>query len=146
MFVHWLSRLNSRLNVHLRLGQFKHNFPAFVFRGLFPPFKRNGSFPLFLFVSEVSLVLVLMPAFVCFALCATFSRHVSIMELSRSFCEHNISITSGNTRDGSISRNVRRTNPLICLMLFSLAHKHKHKKNKVNVFVSLVLMLMLMRK
>ena len=44
--------------------------------------------------------------------------------------KHSISITSENTRDisVSISRNTRRTNPLICLMLFSLAHKHKHKQ------------------
>ena len=44
--------------------------------------------------------------------------------------QHNISITSENTRDISISisinRNKRRTTPLICLMLFSLAHEHKH--------------------
>ena len=42
--------------------------------------------------------------------------------------KHNISITSENTRDISISinRKMRRTTPLICLMLFSLAHEHKH--------------------
>ena len=46
--------------------------------------------------------------------------------------KHNISITSENTPDisVSISRNIRRTNPLTCLMLFSLVHKHKHKKNE----------------
>ena len=46
--------------------------------------------------------------------------------------KHNISITSENTCDisESISRNIRRTNPLICLMLFSLAHKHKHKHKR----------------
>ena len=42
--------------------------------------------------------------------------------------------SSENMRDTSISirRNIRRMNPLSCLMLFSLAHKHKHeyKKNK----------------
>ena len=43
--------------------------------------------------------------------------------------KHNISITSENTRDISVSIS-RRTNPLICLMLFSLAHKHKHKHKK----------------
>ena len=43
--------------------------------------------------------------------------------------KHNISITSENTLDISISKKIRRTNPLICLMLFSLAHKHKHKTN-----------------
>ena len=68
--------------------------------------------------------------------------------------KHNISITSENTPDisVSISRNTRRTNPLVCLMLFSLAHKHKHKHisisisvRKTNVFVFLVLMLVLMR-
>ena len=65
--------------------------------------------------------------------------------------EHNLSITSENTRDISISRNLRKTNPLICLMLFSLAHKHKHKRlsirsaRKTNMFVFLVLMFMLMR-
>ena len=67
--------------------------------------------------------------------------------------KHNISITNENTRDisVSISRNIRRTNPLICLMLFSLAHKHEHKRiginisaRKTNRFVFLVLMLMLM--
>ena len=59
--------------------------------------------------------------------------------------KHNISITSENTRDISISRNIRRTNPLICLMLFSLANKHKHKHisistgaRKTNMFVFLV--------
>ena len=64
--------------------------------------------------------------------------------------KHNISITSENTRN--ISRNIRRTNPLICLMLFSLTHKHKRKcigisisARKTNMFVFLVLMLMLMR-
>ena len=66
--------------------------------------------------------------------------------------KHNISITSENTRDISVSIS-RRTNPLICLMLFSLAHKHKHKRisvnisiRKTNMFVFLVHMLMLMRK
>ena len=61
--------------------------------------------------------------------------------------KHNISITSENTRD--ISRNIRRTNRLICLMLFSLAHKHKHRRisisvsaRKTNMFVFLVLTLM----
>ena len=46
--------------------------------------------------------------------------------------KHNISITSGNTPDisVSISRNISKKNPLTCLMLFSLAHKHKHKKNE----------------
>ena len=44
--------------------------------------------------------------------------------------KYNISITSENTRDMSISRNIRRTNPLIFLMLFSLLHKLKHKKNE----------------
>ena len=50
--------------------------------------------------------------------------------------KHNVSITSENTPDisVSISRNIRRTNPLTCLMLFSFAHtskhKHKHKKNE----------------
>ena len=64
--------------------------------------------------------------------------------------KHNISITSEDTRDisVSISRNIRTMNPLICLMLFSLAHKHKHKRlsiisaRKTNMFVFLVLMLM----
>ena len=44
--------------------------------------------------------------------------------------KHNISITSENTCDisVSVSRNIRRTNPLLCLILFSLAHKHKHKR------------------
>ena len=65
--------------------------------------------------------------------------------------KHKISIASENTRDisVSISRNIRRTNPLICLMLFSLAHRHKHKRisvnisiRKTNIFVFLVLMLM----
>ena len=49
-----------------------------------------------------------------------------------------------------ISRNIRGTNPLVCLMLFSLAHEHKHKHisismntRETNVFVFLVLMLML---
>ena len=62
--------------------------------------------------------------------------------------KHNISITSENTRDISIniSRNIR-TNPLICLMLFSLAQKHKRisisvNTRKTNMFVFLVLMLM----
>ena len=68
--------------------------------------------------------------------------------------KHNISITSENTRDisVSISRNIRRMNPLICLMLFSLTHKHKHKhkKNKHVRFscayaYAYALMLMLMR-
>ena len=67
--------------------------------------------------------------------------------------KHNISITSENTRDisVSISRNIRRTNPLICLMVFSLAHKHKHMRKsisisarKTNMFVFLALMLILM--
>ena len=65
--------------------------------------------------------------------------------------KHDISITSENTRDisVSISRNIRRTNPLICLMLFSLAHEHKRisisiSARKTNMFVFLVLMLMLM--
>ena len=51
--------------------------------------------------------------------------------------KHNITITSENTRDisASISINIRRTKPLICLMLFSLAHKDKHKKNE-HVFFS----------
>ena len=46
--------------------------------------------------------------------------------------KHITSITSENTRDISVSRsrNIRRTNPLICLMLFSLAYKHKHKRKK----------------
>ena len=46
--------------------------------------------------------------------------------------KHNISITSENTPDisVSISRNIRRTNPFTCLMLFSLAHKHKRKHKK----------------
>ena len=46
--------------------------------------------------------------------------------------KHNINITIENTPDISVSksRNIRRTNPLTCLMLFSLAHKHKHKKNE----------------
>ena len=66
--------------------------------------------------------------------------------------KHNASITSENTHDisVSISRNIRRTNPLICLMLFSLAHKHKHKRisisisaRKTNMFVFLVLILCL---
>ena len=69
--------------------------------------------------------------------------------------KHNISITSENTHDisVSISRNIRRTNPVICLMLFSLVHKHKHKHlsisisaRKTSMFVFLVLMLMLVRK
>ena len=36
----------------------------------------------------------------------------------------------------ALSRNIRRTNPLICLMLFSLVHKHmhKHKKNEHVLF------------
>ena len=68
--------------------------------------------------------------------------------------KHNISITSENTRDisKSISRNIRRKKPIICLLLFSLAHTHKHKRKsisisarKTNMFVFLVLMLMLMR-
>ena len=56
-----------------------------------------------------------------------------------------ISITSGNTRDisVSISRNVRSTNPRICLMLFSLAHKHKHKLKALMLMLILMLMLML---
>ena len=67
--------------------------------------------------------------------------------------KYNLSIASENTRDisVSISRNIRRTNPLICLMPFSLVHKHKHKRiginknaRKTNMFVFLVLMLMLM--
>ena len=44
--------------------------------------------------------------------------------------KHNISISKWEHPRHSISRNIRRTNPLICLLLFSLAHKHKHKKNK----------------
>ena len=67
--------------------------------------------------------------------------------------ENNISMTSEITaRDisVSISRNIRRTSPLIYLMLFSLGHKHEHKRisisiRKTNMFVFLVLMLMLMR-
>ena len=57
--------------------------------------------------------------------------------------KHDISITSENTRDVSVSIS-RRTNPFICLMLFSLAHKHKHKhkRNEHVNFVFLVLMLM----
>ena len=60
--------------------------------------------------------------------------------------KHNISITSENTHDisVSISRNIRGTNPLICLTLFSLAHKHKISTRKTNMFVFLALMLMLM--
>ena len=59
--------------------------------------------------------------------------------------KHNISIASENTRDISVS--IRRTNPLIRLMLFSLAHKHKRvsisiSSRKTNMFVFLVLMLM----
>ena len=52
--------------------------------------------------------------------------------------KHNIyiSITSENTRDisVSISRNIRKKDPLICRMLFSLAHKHKRKKNERGCF------------
>ena len=68
--------------------------------------------------------------------------------------KHNISIASKNTHDisVSISRNIRRTIPLNCLMLFSLAHKHKRisisisiSARKTNILVFLVLMLMLMR-
>ena len=67
--------------------------------------------------------------------------------------EYNISITSENTRDisVSISRNIRRINPVICFMLLSLAHTHKNKRismsisaRKTNMFVFPVLMLMLM--
>ena len=45
--------------------------------------------------------------------------------------KHNLSITSEDTPDISvnISRNIRRTNPLTCLMLFLLAHKHKKNKH-----------------
>ena len=57
----------------------------------------------------------------------------------------NISITSENTPDISISRKIRRTNPLTCLMPFSLLHehKHKHKKNEHVCFSSVYLCLRL---
>ena len=68
--------------------------------------------------------------------------------------KHSISISKWeHPRHKRISSNIRRTNPLIRLMLFSLAHKHKHKHisisistRKTNMFVFLVLMLMLVRK
>ena len=58
--------------------------------------------------------------------------------------KHNISITSDNTPDisVSISRNIRRTSPLICLMLFSLAQSISISTRKTNMFAFLVLMLM----
>ena len=51
--------------------------------------------------------------------------------------KHNTSITSENTSDisVSISRNIR-TNPLICLMLFSLAHEYKHKRISISISIS----------
>ena len=68
--------------------------------------------------------------------------------------KHSISISKWeHPRHKRISRNIRRTNPLIRLMLFSLAHKHKHKhkKNKHVCFscayaYAYALMLMPMRK
>ena len=74
------------------------------------------------------------------------SSHVSGMA-------YNISVTSENTRDISVSKMNRkiRRNPPICLILFSLAHKHKHRRistsistRKTNMFVFLELMLVLM--
>ena len=49
---------------------------------------------------------------------------------------------SENTRDISISR---RTNPLICLLLFSFARKQSISTRKTNMFVFFMLTLMLMR-
>ena len=64
--------------------------------------------------------------------CNTWLRLLYLLNIKGWFSlvhKHNISITSENTCDISISvsRNIRRTNPLLCLILFSLAHKHKHK-------------------
>ena len=68
--------------------------------------------------------------------CMPKSTHFYLKGWSSLGHKHNISITSENTRDISISisRNIRRTNPLICLMLFSLAHKHKHKRISVKAW------------
>ena len=67
-----------------------------------------------------------------------FTQLLSVNRLARWSSlahKHNISVTSENTRDISVSirRNMRRTNPFICLMLFSLAHKHKHKRISVSI-------------
>lgn len=41
-------------------------------------------------------------------------------------------IASESTRDVGLSmnRSVGGTSPLVCLVLFSLAHKHKHQRKK----------------
>ena len=96
--------------------------------------------------SYASFVLSKLPA-------CSISRHTHAEGWFSPAHKHNISITSENTCDisVSISRNIKRTNPLICLMLFSLAHKHKHKKNKHVRFscvyaYACALILVLMRK